>query len=392
MRRTSLPGGHSPTFYLAFLASFLFFSSYHLLITPLPLFVESMGGSATDVGLAGTTFATAALVTRPYMGRLVDTRGRKAALLLGTAVFTLGPLSYTLAGSVLTFQVARMFHGIGMSAFTSAYLALIADVTPPSRWGAALGLAGIAPSLSIILATPMGTVLLDHTSFTLVFLASGLTALAGFLVALLIREPRGRISTLSTGERHKVHLLDVARQRGIVSPSLAMATLGFSYGTVAAFLPLFARGRDLGNVGLFFTALSLAIVTSRFAMGRLSDRIGRLTIVLPMFAILALGFFGLDRSFSFSTLIVVAVIQGVGFGGARVGLETILVDAAPGKARGTALSLLYLCFDVGIAVSGLVMGKVSDLAGYGQGYLLVGAVCVLTLVLFGAAMRKPATT
>jgi MFS family permease len=184
----------------------------------------------------------------------------------------------------------------------------------------------------------------------------------------------------------------VARQRGVVAPSLAMLTLGLSYGTVVAFLPLFARDRDLGNVGLFFTAMSLSLVTSRLAMGRLSDRVGRLTVVLPMFGILALGFFGLNRSFAFSTLIAVAVVQGVGFGGARVGLETILVDAAPAKARGRALSLFYLCFDVGIAASGLVIGKVADLAGYGQGYLLVGAVCLLTLVLFGAAMRKPATT
>jgi MFS family permease len=188
-----------------------------------------------------------------------------------------------------------------------------------------------------------------------------------------------------------VHLLDVAKLRGVISPSLAMATLGFSFGTVAAFLPLFARDRDLGNVGLFFTALSLCIVVSKFGMGRLADKVGRLTIVLPMFAILALSFFGLERSFSFSTLIVVAVIQGVGLGGARVGLETILADAAPARARGTAFSLLYLCFDVGIALSGLIMGKVADLAGYGQGYLLVGAVCLLTLALFGAAMRKPAT-
>jgi MFS family permease len=392
MKRTLLPGGHSPTFYLAFLASFLFFTSIHLLITPLPLFVESMGGSAIDVGLAGTTFAVAGLVLRPYMGRLVDTRGRKVALLLGTAIFTLGPLLYTMTMSVLTFQVARMLHGIGIGAFTSAYMALIADVTPPSRWGAALGLAGIAPSLSIILASPLGTSLLDHTSFTLVFLASSLTALAAFIVTLLIREPRGKTATISAEGHHKVHLLDVARQRAIVAPSLAMATLGFSYGTVVAFLPLFARGRDLGNVGLFFTALSLSLVVSRFAMGRLSDRVGRLTVVLPMFGILALGFFGLNWSFAFGTLITVAVIQGMGFGGARVGLETILADAAPAQARGTAFSLLYLCFDVGIAVSGLVMGKVADLAGYGQGYLLVGAVCLLTLVLFAAAMRKPATT
>ena len=87
MKRIALPGGFSPSFYLAFVACFLFFSSAHLLITPLPLYVQELGGGATQVGLAQTTFAISALAIRPYMGRLIDTRGRKPALLVGAAIF-----------------------------------------------------------------------------------------------------------------------------------------------------------------------------------------------------------------------------------------------------------------------------------------------------------------
>ena len=86
-----------------------------------------------------------------------------------------------------------------------------------------------------------------------------------------------------------------------------------------------------------------------------------------------------------------AVLQGIGFGGARVGLETMVVDAAPARVRGRAVSLMYLGFDLGMVLSGLLMGVVADFAGYGQVYLIVGAVCFLTLVLFGAATRKSAT-
>jgi MFS family permease len=392
MIRGNLPSGYSPTFYLAFLASLLFFSSLHLLITPLPMYIEALGGGPVQVGLAGTSFAIAALVLRPYMGRLVDTQGRKRALLIGAAIFTIGPLSYTVATSLPAFQVARMFHGIGISAFTSAYYVLIADVTPPSRWGSALGLAGIAPSVSMIIASPMGTLLLEHTSYTLVFIVAGLMALASLVVVLLIDEPRRATTPSQSGDPGNAGVLDVARLRGVLAPSLVTLTLGLSYGSVLSFLPLFALDRGLGNVGFFFTVSSLSIVASRSVAGRLSDRVGRLPVILPLAAILGLSLIGLNWTYAFGTLMVMAALQGTGFGGARVGLETMVVDNAPARARGAALSLVYFCFDTGIAASGLILGAVANLAGYGRGYLMVGGVCFLTLILFAAAMRRPTTT
>jgi MFS family permease len=391
MRRPALSRGYGPTFYLAFLSCFLFFSSMHLLITPLPLYIEQMGGSPADVGLAGATFALVALIIRPYMGRLVDTRGRKIALLIGTAIFTIGPLSYIATGSLPVFQVARMFHGIGIAAFTSGYYTLIADVTPPSRWGAALGLAGIAPSLSMIIASPLGTGLLAHTSYTLVFALAGATGLGSLVAVLPIREPTHQAVTPQSEDSGSTGLRDVLRLRGIVAPSLVTLTLGLSYSTIVTFLPLFARDRGLGNVGFFFTVMSILTVVSRSLAGSLSDRFGRLAVILPMLGILAVSLLGLNWTYAFGALMLMAVLQGIGFGGARVGLETMVVDDAPAEIRGMALSLLYFCLDLGIGVSGLAIGAVAALWGYGEGYLLVGVICILTLLLFAGVMRRPET-
>jgi len=163
--------------------------------------------------------------------------------------------------------------------------------------------------------------------------------------------------------------------------------MGLSYGAVISFLPLFGRDRGLGNVGFFFTASGIAIMLSRYLVGRLSDRVGRVPLVLPMLIVLAIALAGLNWTYGFGMLILVAIANGIGFGGTRVGLDTIAVDTAPGRATGTALSLVYLCFDSGIGIGTLVMGILADWAGYGEVYLLVAAVCVLTAVLFGLAMR-----
>jgi MFS family permease len=381
--------GYSPIFYVAFLSCFLFFCSIHLLITPLPLYIEEIGGGPADVGVASTTFAIVGLLLRPYMGRLVDTRGRRTGLLLGAAIFVIGPLSYLATRSLPAFQVARMFHGIGIAAFTSAYYTLIADVTQPSRWGAAMGLAGVAPSLSMIIASPVGTSLLEHTSFSLVFVVAGVIGLASLAAVLSIREPTHKAASIPAGQPGSTGFLGLLRVRRVAAPSLVTLTLGLIYGATYAFLPLFARDRGLGNAGFFFTVMSVLAILSRSLAGHLSDRLGRLPVILPMLGVLALSVVGLNWTYAFGALILMAALQGIGLGGARVGLETMVVDNAPAQVRGTALSLLYLCFDLGIGISGLVIGAVAGTWGYGEGYLLMGAACILTLLLFAAAMRRP---
>jgi MFS family permease len=389
MKRSALPGGFSPTFYLAFLSSFLCLGSGNLLITPFPLYVEEMGGGPVEIGLSGTAFALSAVALRPFMGRLTDTRGRKITMLIGVILFILAPLAYATSRSVPVLLMSRAFHGMGIAAFTTAYGALIADVTPPERWGTALGIGGVVGSLSVMLCSPIGASLLDHTGFLEVFLVGAAMATVSFAVTLLLREPKRETTRQTEGSAASPNPVETIAIAGVLIPSLAMLTLGLSYGTTSAFLPLFGRDRGLGNVGFFFTATSAAIVLSRSVAGRLSDKFGRLPVILPMFVVLALGYMGLNWTFTFTFLIAMAVIQGVGFAGVRVGLETMVIDAAPARLRGTAYSLPYFCFDSGLAVGSMATGILASFTGYGTLYVLVGVLCLVTAAVFGAAIRWP---
>lgn len=388
MNSTTLARGYSLGFYLAFLSSFLQSSASSLLITPLPLYVEQLGGGPAEVGLSGTVLALSALAFRPWMGRLCDRQGRKLTLLIGTIMAVLAPLGYALSTSIPVFLSARVLQGIGIAAYSSAFGAFIADVTPPARWGEALGIAGTSLAMSMMVASPLGGALIGYLTLRVIFLFAAVVAIAALSVTLLLQEPEKEPPTLQEGNPRQTRSLAVILSFGVLVPSLANLTLGVNQGTLMTFLPLFARDRGLGNAGFFFTMMSALSVLSAFTMGRLSDRIGRPAVILPMFILLALGSWGLVGTYSFGILLVMAAVTGMGSGGARPGMESMVVDAAPAKLRGTAFSFLYLCFDVGIALGSMGGGLVASLAGYGTVYMLVGLLCLFTVGGFALATRK----
>ncbi|MFQ6058865.1 MAG: MFS transporter [Anaerolineae bacterium] len=376
---------YPPSFFLAMLANLLFFASMHLLLTPLPLYVKEIGGQPSQIGLVMGVFALTAILARPTGGRLVDTWGRKRTLLLGATIFILSPLLYTRSRSVPSLLLSRMFHGLGLSCFTTAYIVLVADLVPPSRRGEAIGVAGISTPISLMMAPALGAALLDLLGFRPLFLGAALMATLSWLILLFVQEPRGEDDGYTRG---RSGLITVLRQRGVWVPSLAAGLAAITYGSLITFLPLFATERAIGNVGLFFTAYAVATIAVSWIVGRLSDLVGRRNVIIPSLIALALIFWLLTRVQELTGLMGVGLLYGVGFGSARLALNALVMDEAPLEVRGAAASVLFASFDLGIGVGSFLMGLVADAVGYGGMYGVVGGICLVGAALFTALMRQ----
>lgn len=371
------------SFYLIMASTFLFFFSMHLLITPLPLYIKEVGGKPSQIGLVMGVFALTAVLSRPLVGRLVDTWGRKPVMMIGSAIFILGPLFYFLARSVPSLFLARMFHGMGIAAFTTAYSTLVVDLVPPPRRGEALGLAGVAAPFSIMLAPPLGGALLPRLDFSLLFIVSALVAALSLLVATPIRE-----AARTTNPQKTPGFLDTLSERYVWVPCLLALAVGLPWGSLMNFLPLFGVERGIANVGLFFTAYGLMAITARMPLGRLSDRVGRMTVIVPATMLLSLALAGLKVVGSVELLIVVAILYGLGDSGTWTAMMALVVDEAPLEVRGTAIGVLYACFDLGVGLGGVAMGPVAGTVGYGGMYLLLALIALAGVAAFAGLMRK----
>ena len=76
------------------LVNLFIFVNFHALLPTFPFFVTYLGGDAVTIGLATALFSIASIVSRPFVGWLIDTRGRYAILVLGLIGMTLIPMGY----------------------------------------------------------------------------------------------------------------------------------------------------------------------------------------------------------------------------------------------------------------------------------------------------------
>jgi MFS family permease len=376
-RQRSNLAGYSVGFFLTMLNNLLFFVSMHLLTVPLPLYVERIGGGPSQVGLAMGTFAVAAILARPCVGRLVDRLGGKPSLLLGSLLFTIGALLYIVSYSVPTLLVGRFLQGLGISASSTAFIAIIAALAPPGRRGEAIGLSAAAMPVALMTAPPIGADLLKSWGFVPLFILSASVAALSLLTAVFVAEPRSTDPNDHSDEGSDGAFFQVIRLRSVWVPSGAMGVVAVSYGSILTFLPLFALQQGIDNPGLFFTAYGLTVIAAQFLAGRVSDWVGRHRMIVPAMVLLALAFPLLALVRSLPLLLGVAVLYGLGFGGARVNLNALMVDTVPASIRGMAMSIAYGSFDLGVGLGSYLLGWVAQIWGYPVMYGSVGVVCLL---------------
>src|SRR5271157_2094960 len=97
----------------------------------LPVYVVSRGGSDFRAGLVTGMLAFTALLLRPFVGWLVDAWRRRPMVLIGTGCYTVANLMYAVFGSLPLLLISRIIHGYGLSNYTTASSAFLADIAPP---------------------------------------------------------------------------------------------------------------------------------------------------------------------------------------------------------------------------------------------------------------------
>jgi MFS family permease len=352
------------------------------LMPTLPLYMKSLGGQDSDVGLIFGVFSLSALASRFVAGPLVDLWGRKLPLLIGVVLFLAAMLLYSFANTVSSLVLLRLFHGIGFGIVGTASSALAADLAPPRRRGEALGWYGNFASISLAISPGIALWLISApglpiSGFPLLFLAGDVVVLLALLFALQVRESRrptaarpALVAALSPGRIFCRDALPFA---------FAMLFAAFTFGAFISFVPLYLSTENSGNVPIFFLAYAAVMTASRPVVGRISDRFDRRVVAVPLMLLCAAGVSLFALGPSLPVALAAALVFGVGHGALNPTLLALVVDVVKPQERGSAMGTFMASIDVGIGVGSMVMGVVAQAYGYHQMFLAAGAVGLLGL-------------
>ncbi|BBB91452.1 MAG TPA: MFS transporter [Methylomusa anaerophila] len=373
----------SKNFICICLSSFLYFGSFYLLLPVLPQFVASLGGTTSQIGLVTGFFTMVSVLIRPYCGKLADKYGRKKLLLFGAGLFALLFFFYDRIQAVVPLYLLRILHGVAHGSYLAAAYAYVADLAPVERRGEVMGIYGAANVLAMALFPAWGSSLITGSQdFSTLFMVAIATAAAGFLAVAGIDERKP-----SEEGPPNVSILAVIRLRAVLVASLTLFAAATVYGAVITFLPVYAPGRGIVQVGIFFTTYAAFTLISRIVAGKLSDRFGRRAVILPCLTFVAIAAFLLPFLQGIYGLAFIGGLFGFGFGAFMPALNAFVVDEVSPRERASALAVFTSFMDVGITTGAVVLGIIGELRGYAVMFGLGGVVVVLGILLFAVGAR-----
>ncbi len=375
----------TPDFVFATMANFANAFGMQMLVATLPVYVISLGGSQADAGLVSGALAFTALLFRPLVGWLTDAWRRRPLVLIGTSCYGFACAVYLAAGSIPLLLLGRFVHGFGLSCYTTAANAYVADIAPLKRRAEAMGLFAAAQAFGLIIGPVIGFMLIASTGFAHLFYFSGGLAFTAFAISIFARERRHPADI----KRHPWSL-----RTGIVAvdalPAAWMALcMGMAFGTIGAFISIFAQSRGIENPGFYFMAQAIALLVSRTFAGRIADRHGRAAAIVPGIVLMAAALALLPWAYGPAPFGVSASLFGLGFGTAQPATMALLIDRVRPEQRGLATGTYFTGFDAGISIGSILLGIVGQYWGFGVMWLLSAACTLLSFAGLLADHRRP---
>ena len=363
-------------------SSLLFWAGIGSLLPTLSLYVQSIGGNDQEIGLVSGAFAIGLLGSRAWLGRLADQQSRKLVLLIGFSVATIAPLGYLFVQSIPWLIAIRIFHGVCIAAFATAYMSLVVDLSPPKNRGELIGYMTLGNPIGTAIGPALGGFIQQSWGNSPLFvMAAGFSGL-GLVLATQVQAPALPIEPNPLAYESSWQLLTGPRLR---VPTLVFLLIGLAFGTLATFVPLFIKSTSVDlNPGLFYTAAALGGFGVRLVVGRASDRFGRGLPITLSLILYTLAMFLIWSAHSPLHFLCAGLIEGSAAGILIPTISALIADRARPQERGRLFGLCLIGFDLGIAISGPLLGSVGSSLGldYRNMFAVAAGLAFLSLLTF----------
>nr|WP_145402834.1 MFS transporter [Paenibacillus xylanexedens] len=380
-------------FILLMLCNFLLFLQLHMIVSPLPSYVQDrFHANAFQVSLFTCLFALSAIAARLYSAKALEKGLRNAMIYIGLSVALLATLGYYFAAGITVLLLLRMLFGVGFGMSSTAFPTMASDIVPVKRMGEGMGYFGLSTSLAMSMGPIIGVTLLQGAGFvTLMVCTAAVIVVIYPLSYSLTRKKAARTQQAAEPAAVTVSVAPSAASaaagktafnRKLILPSVLNGLLSITYGGLVGFIVLFGKEAHLANPALFFLFNAMAVLVVRPFAGRIYDSKGPKALLIPGAVCIALGLVILSTASTMPVLFAAAFMYGIGYGSMQSSLQTWMIQVVSPAQRGMANGMFLNTLDLGIATGALLLGSIASLTSYTEMYRYSILFMVLFLLIY----------
>ncbi|CAG4912189.1 MFS transporter [Paraburkholderia saeva] len=357
-------------------------------ITP-AAFATAVSAYSWCSGLSGLLAAT-----------YIDRFDRRRLLLYVYALFALSNLACALAGSFTLLLVARAFAGLTGGVLGSVIMAIVTDVIPPARRGAATGTIMTAFSLAAIAGVPAGVMLGAHFTWAAPFVLLVALSVAIWLACSRIVPSLSEHLARGTPPLNEVlpalgRLLVLPRHLNAFALTFMMMVSQMMVIPFISPMLVANHGVEPAHLSWIYMAGGAATFFTSRAIGRLADRYGRRVMfrVFAVLSVLPVLFVTHLPALPFFIVVPFFAVFMVAVSGRMVPMQALMTTVPAPSQRGAFLSANSAVMALGTGCGAWLGGLMLSItpAGHIDGYGTNGwAAVALVLLAFAWISRVKA--
>ncbi|MEC7984933.1 MAG: MFS transporter [Myxococcota bacterium] len=342
------------SFWLLSFSSFLFFCSFSMLTPLLPDFMKSFGAEGY-LGLHITVFTLAALLSRPFSGKLTDQWGRIPVMIIGACITAFFSFLYPFLPYITAFLILRFLHGFSTGFTPTGTSAYVTDVLPENMRGLGMGVLSFFGMSGMGMGNFIGGELALHWSLSTIFYTSSVLAVVSIGAMLGLKE------TLEDRKTFHPTMLKISTrdlyEPTVWVPFVAMALVTFPFGVVLTLSPDFSELLHIPNKGLYFVYFTVTSLISRVGGGMISDRYGRRIVSMASMLLVTVGMLVTGAATTAHVLLGGALLFGFGYGLGVPNIFAWTADLSDESIRGRAFATVFIALEIGIGAGALLAGQ-----------------------------------
>jgi MFS family permease len=385
-----------PSLLVIFLSVFIDLIGFGIVLPLLPGFAEdnfsaTFSQKGLVIGGIIASFSLMQFLFAPAWGKLSDRIGRRPVMLisnLGAAgSYALFAFACSMSGTtgLLWILISRIFAGI-CGANLSVASAYIADISPPEKRSARMGLIGMAFGLGFIFGPAIGAFSIEifHSKSAPGFVAASFCA-ANFILGWFILGESRKPNSEHVVARPKLNQW----AHTLAQPKLGLLICVFFFATFCftcfeSTFPLLTKhqfagdGKNLNNhIGYLFTYAGLIAALVQGVIGKLVKKFGEPNLIFSSLIIFAIGLAGLPFAKTLPEILIVLALLAIGSGLNRPPVFGMISLSSSPHEQGANLGVAQ-SFGSLARILGPILASTLFFVKPALPYLICGGIALLT--------------